>query len=194
MKKYSIFYFLLALFLLLQACTSENEQQTNNEDVAVEKLTFDQRKERHITGSLAMDATEKYSTETYKEKINNDEFEDAIITVNRLDFAKNKARNLKNGRQIAEMGYIGNYNYFVFYDGRLDKFSVPVLVPSSSLNKLKVSIIPGAFTGIDGVPVRVAGALDPIALLAVKLNEYSIPGSKLVTVYAVKFSLIFGKF
>jgi hypothetical protein len=139
MKKYSIFYFLFTVFLLLQACNTENEQQTNNEDVAVEKLTFDQRKERHITGSLSMDVTEKYSTEIYKEKINNDEFEDAIITVNRLDFAKNKAKTLKNGRQIAEMGYIGNYNYFVFYDGRLDKFSVPVPVPSSPINKLKVS-------------------------------------------------------
>lgn len=37
------------------------------------------------------------------------------------------------------MGYIGNYNYFVFYDGKLDKFSVPIPVPSSPINKLKVS-------------------------------------------------------
>jgi hypothetical protein len=122
----------------LQACTSENEQQTNNEDVAVEKLTFDQRKDRHITGSLSIDATEKYTTEIFKEKINNDEFEDAIITVNRFEFAKKKSAGLKNANQIADMGYLGNYNYFVFYDGKLDKFSVPVPVPSSPINKLKV--------------------------------------------------------
>lgn len=139
MKKYSIFYISVAVLLILQACEIDSEQQTHNKNDKIEKLTFDQRKERHITGSLSMDATEKYSTEIFKEKINNDEFEDAIITVNRLDFAKNKAKTLKNGRQIAEMGYIGNYNYFVFYDGRLDKFSVPVPVPSSPINKLKVS-------------------------------------------------------
>jgi hypothetical protein len=139
MKKYSILYISVAVLLILQACEINSEQQTNNKNDKIEKLTFNQRKDRHITGSLSMDATEKYSTEIYKEKINNDEFEDAIITVNRLDFAKNKAKTLKNGRQIAEMGYIGNYNYFVFYDGRLDKFSVPVLVPSSPINKLKIS-------------------------------------------------------
>jgi hypothetical protein len=139
MKKYSIFYISVAVLLILQACEIDSEQKTHNKNDKIEKLTFDQRKERHITGSLSMDATEKYSTEIFKEKINNDEFEDAIITVNRLDFAKNKAKTLKNGRQIAEMGYIGNYNYFVFYDGRLDKFSVPVPVPSSPINKLKVS-------------------------------------------------------
>jgi hypothetical protein len=72
------------------------------------------------------------------EKINNDEFEDAIITVNRFQFAKNKSAGLKNANQIADMGYLGNYNYFVFYDGKLDKFSVPVPVPSSPINKLKV--------------------------------------------------------
>jgi hypothetical protein len=139
MKKYSIFYCVLITILFLQACKNRKEEQTNNEEGKIEKLTFDQRKERHITGSLSMDATEKYVSTIYKEKVNNDEFEDAIITINRLDFAKNKAKTLKNGKQIAEMGYIGNYNYFVFYDGRLDKFSVPVPVPSSPINELKVS-------------------------------------------------------
>ncbi len=139
MKKHAIFYFLFATLLFLQSCANEIENQAKNENDNTEDLTFDQRKERHITGSLSMDATEKYISEIYKEKINNDDFEDAIITINRLDFAKNKSKTLKNGRQIAQMGYIGNYNYFVFYDGKLDKFSVPVPVPSSPINKLKVS-------------------------------------------------------
>jgi hypothetical protein len=139
MKKYSVFYYFLAILLLGQSCKSESEELINNEEDIVEKLTFDQRKDRHITGSLSMASTENYATAIYKEKVNNDEFEDAIITINRLDFAKNKARTLKNGKQIAEMGYIGNYNYFVFYDGKLDKFSVPIPVPSSPINKLKVS-------------------------------------------------------
>jgi hypothetical protein len=138
MKKYSVFYCLLAVLLIGQSCKSESKELINNEEGKVEKLTFDQRKDRHITGSLSMDVTEKYVTEIYKEKVNNDGFEDAIITINRLDFAKNKAKTLKNGKQIAEMGYIGNYNYFVFYDGKLDKFSVPVPVPSSPINELKV--------------------------------------------------------
>lgn len=138
MKSEYIFIVSFVTFFSLFACNSQTEGTAETEENNVEKLTFDERKERHITGSLSMDATERYSTEIFKEKLNDDEFEDAIITVNRLDFAKKKALNLKNKKQIEEMGYIGDYNYFIFYDGKLDKFSVPVPVPSSPINKLKV--------------------------------------------------------
>jgi hypothetical protein len=138
MKSHYIFTVSFVTFFSLLACTSQTNETAESEENNVENLTFDERKERHITGSLSMDASEKYSTEIFKEKLNDDEFEDAIITVNRLDFAKKKALNLKNKKQIEEMGYIGDYNYFIFYDGKLDKFSVPVPVPSSPINKLKV--------------------------------------------------------
>jgi hypothetical protein len=138
MKNHNIIYFLVASSTLLHSCNFESENLKINDEETVEKLTFEQRKDRHITGSLSIDATEKYTTEIFKEKINNDEFEDAIITVNRFEFAKKKSAGLKNANQIADMGYLGNYNYFVFYDGKLDKFSVPVPVPSSPINKLKV--------------------------------------------------------
>lgn len=138
MKNRSIFIIpLLSLFTFF-ACETKTEDTTEVDIEKVENLSFDQRKERHITGSLSMDATEIYTTEIFKEKINDDEFEDAIITVNRLDYAKKNTANLKNAKQIAEMGYMGNYNYFIYYDGKLDKFSVPVPVPSSPINKLKV--------------------------------------------------------
>lgn len=138
MKNHSIIYFLAVTFSLLHSCNFENENFNSNDEETVEKLTFEQRKDRHITGSLSIDATEKYTTEIFKDKINNDEFEDAIITVNRFEFAKKKSAGLNNANQIEDMGYLGNYNYFVFYDGKLDKFSVPVPVPSSPINKLKV--------------------------------------------------------
>ncbi len=64
--------------------------------------------------------------------------EDAIITVNRYNFALEEASRSENPSKNAEMGYIGNYNYFIYYDGKLKKFSNPIKVPSSPKAPLKV--------------------------------------------------------
>lgn len=139
MKNWFTFFTASLIVFAFVSCTSNIEDSNFKGEEQRTNLSFPERLNRHVRGSLSMEESEHCVTEVYKEKVNNDEFEDAIITINRLDYAKNKARTLKNGKQIAEMGYIGNYNYFIFYDGKLDKFSVPVPVPSSPINKLKVS-------------------------------------------------------
>ena len=180
MKKQYFLAYLLFCFVLLQACEASTENTESQDNVKTEKLSFDQRKDRHITGSLAIDATEKYTTEVFREKINNDDIEDAIITVNRLNFAKNKSLKLKNAAQIAEMGYMGEYNYFIFYDGKLDKFSVPVPIPSSPLSKLQVK-----FENLSSEKFKDL-TIEYRVLNAAFRNYYTIYGDVLQEIFQVK--------
>lgn len=133
------YYLFLSSFLLLAGCKSGgSDPDTGDTDGPPKKFTFEERAERHITGSLAIGATEKFKMETFKGHLNSDNFEDAIISVNRLDFAKKNVKNLKNADQIEKLGYMGNYNAFIFYDGKVDKFSVPVVIPSSAARPLSI--------------------------------------------------------
>jgi hypothetical protein len=142
MRVCSLFLIILITFLFScknQEVETEIETEESTKVVVNEKnLTFEERAERHITGSLSIPATEKFSIQYYKAHLNADNDEDAIVVVNRLEFAKSEVNKLPNAAYISKLGYMGNYNYFVFYDGAKDKFSVPIATPSSALTPLKV--------------------------------------------------------
>ena len=42
-------------------------------------------------------------------------------------------------KQLAELGFMGNYNYFFYFDGALNLISPPLAIPSSPMLPLKVS-------------------------------------------------------
>ncbi len=129
----------LGLALMISSCKDNNGTETGEVDKTPEvKLSFEERIQRHVTGSLSIPPNEKFTTKRYNAHLNPDNYEDAIITVNRLEYAKAQAASVPNGSQIEEMGYMGNNNYFIFYDGKLDKFSVPVTVPSSAMAPLEI--------------------------------------------------------
>ncbi len=134
---------LITPIIILFACKDQVEEDENTEQTSVivneKNLTFEERAERHLTGSLSIPATEKITIQTHKAHLNADNSEDAIVTLNRLEFAKGEVAKLSNAKYIRQMGYMGNYNYFVFYDGALDKFSVPIATPSSAFVPLKVA-------------------------------------------------------
>ena len=134
--------FLVIPITFLFACNNEVKEVETDEPTKVvvneKNLTFEERAERHITGSLSIPATEKITIHRYNAHLNADNSEDAIVTVNRLQYAKEQVGKLPNAKYISQLGYMGNYNYFVFYDGAMDKFSVPIATPSSALVPLKV--------------------------------------------------------
>lgn len=101
--------------------------------------TVEQMAERHIEGRLSIPATEKYTYHIYKEHLDGDDKIDAIITVNRLEYAMDKASKSKNTAQQASIGYMGNHNYIFYYDGGLNKISPEIAVPSSPLSELNVT-------------------------------------------------------
>lgn len=134
---------LITPIIILFACKEQGEGVENEDQNSVivneKNLTFEERAERHLTGSLSIPATEKITIQTHKGHLNADNNEDAIVTLNRLEFAKSEVAKLPNAKYISQLGYMGNYNYFVFYDGALDKFSVPIATPSSAYVPLKVN-------------------------------------------------------
>ena len=132
---------LLIIIILLVACTNHVEpenKKTPKENL--KKLPFEKRFKREIESKLLIPSNEKYTYKIYKDFLNLDDVKDAIITVNRLQFALDEASKSENTAQIAEMGYTGNYNFFFFYDGKTDQISNPIPVPSSPQAPLEVNL------------------------------------------------------
>jgi hypothetical protein len=71
--------------------------------------------------------------------LDGDDKMDAIITVNRLQFALDEAAKSDNSAKRAEFGFMGNHNYMFYYDGGLDKISPQIAIPSTPQAELKVS-------------------------------------------------------
>jgi hypothetical protein len=138
-------YFLPAfsglLITALFSCNGNTTPETTGEEAPKipTNETFEQRTKREIEAKLSIPATEKYSMRIYKAYINADTIQDAIITVNRMEYAMDEAIKSKRTAKAAELGYIGNYNYFFFYDGVLDALSDAILAPSSPMRELDVT-------------------------------------------------------
>lgn len=132
-------YVPFTLILLLFSCSSS----TNDTDEIIPETeieeSFEERTLHEISTKLQLPATEKYTYRIYREYINSDTLQDAIVTVNRLQFAINESIRTGKQAKAAEVGYMGNFNFFFYYDGALDRFSVPLPVPSSPGRELDVS-------------------------------------------------------
>lgn len=130
------------LFIFALVSCNEQESKTRNtlfkEDKPVVNESFEEQLVREIEGKLQIPRNEKYITKVYKAHLNSDNAVDAIITVNRYEFALSEASASPNPAKVAELGYTGNYNHFFYYDGLLKKFSNPIAVASSPKAPLKV--------------------------------------------------------
>ena len=122
--------------IVLVSC--DEKPRTAAEDEIKIHETFEQRMEREVTAALEIPATERIEMKVYRAFINNDSLKDAIITVNRNEYALNLAIEKKVVAKAEEVGYIGNYNFFFYYDAALDKISIPIPVPSSPGRPLDV--------------------------------------------------------
>lgn len=135
--KFGLFVFVLLLFSCNEE-TSKTKDTLFEEDKPVVNESFEQQLVREVEGKLQIPRKEKYTTKVYRAHLNADNSEDAIVTVNRYEFALSEASASPNPAKVAELGYTGNYNYFLFYDGLLKKFSNPIAVASSPKAPLKV--------------------------------------------------------
>ena len=94
---------------------------------------------QYIQTSIGTEPSEEYTYTFHKALLNKDKVTDAIISVNRLGFAKEKAKENGSERQAKKMAYMGPFNIFIFYDGRSNSFSTPIPVPSSPILPLDIS-------------------------------------------------------
>ena len=132
-------YFPLAL-LVVFACTEGTENGIDEAlDQEIVEETLEQKMIRHLEGNLSILGTEKYVYKIFSEHLNGDDSIDYIITVNRLEKALEEAIESGKTAQRAEMGYVGNYNFFFFMDGASKTITTAIPVPSSPHAELSVS-------------------------------------------------------
>ncbi|MDB3905403.1 hypothetical protein N9335_02880 [Crocinitomicaceae bacterium] len=112
----------------------ENKNLLDSSNNQVEKTLHN-----HFKKTLFIGDKEKYSFQIFEEYLNGDTIIDAIITINRLEYAKLKAKQSGNPLKAEEIGYMGPFNAFFLYDGKTNELSSPLVVPSSPLQQLKVS-------------------------------------------------------
>jgi hypothetical protein len=137
-------YLFLLLPLLLWSCKDQANDADTTETSAQElptkgKQSLASYADRMVRAKLSIQANEKFELQIYRAQLDNDGIEDAVITVNRLDFAMKEAMASPNPAKRAELGFMGNFNYFFFFDGKLDMLSPPIAIPSSPLLPLQVS-------------------------------------------------------
>jgi hypothetical protein len=131
---------IIAITLIFSSCKDvTTDKETVKDNPEVEKGSLEDIIEQHIEGNLKIPGTEEYSFKIYKEHLDGDDKMDAIITVNRLQYALDEAAKSDNSAKRAEYGFMGNYNYIFYYDGGLDKISPQIAIPSTPQAELKVS-------------------------------------------------------
>ncbi len=132
---------LIGLFALLSCGDSDDTTAVTEESTeeVQETTDFAMRARKVAMAKLNIPANEKFDFKVYREEINSDTIEDAIITINRMQFAMDEAIRTGKQAKMAEIGFMGSYNFFIYYDGATDQFSVPLPVPSTPGRPLDVS-------------------------------------------------------
>ena len=103
--------FLAFITIVFISCSDLNNEDFTQENLKKEKvLPFNEKLIRHIESNLEIASNEKYSYKVYKEHLDNDSILDAIISVNRLEYALEEARISGNSAKRAEIGFTGRYN------------------------------------------------------------------------------------
>lgn len=136
---------------IILSCNSETEQNSTKNQSEIQEeyqsilerhpnASFEEQAKLFIEENQRINKNEKYSFEIIKGKFNNDEYEDAVIAVNRYEYAVEKASKSPNPSRRAEIGFMGYENFFYFFDGATQDFnSKPTLIQSTPVVPLKIS-------------------------------------------------------
>jgi hypothetical protein len=134
---------LFSLCMLMTSCsqseaTVETEKEDNSDNIDQSAIGVESMAKRHIEANLQIPSNEKYTYKIFKAHLDGDDKMDAVIAVNRLEFALNKASADGKTAKRAELGYMGNYNYLFYYDGGLNQISPNIPIPSSPKAPLNI--------------------------------------------------------
>ena len=150
-------YFLVLLFLYTACNNNDSGNKKENKpitDIFGNTLTnnkahgylldssdifIDQIIDKHCKHHFNIQENEVYSIEIYQDYLNKDSIKDAIITLNLLSFAQKKAEESGKPWKAQEIGYMGPFNAFFYFDGKSNALSAPIIVYSSAVSPLKVS-------------------------------------------------------
>lgn len=141
LKKFNSLSILSISFVLffLSACADESDQVVKIEKVKKPQLTFEERAKRAVEADLKINATEKYDIQIHKSYIDRDTLEDAVILVNRKQWAFDRIKKNNNEDFAKKTGYTGPYNNVFVYLGKYDKFISTPTIGSSAEYPLEMN-------------------------------------------------------
>ena len=119
--------FILSCNTDTEQVSTENQSEIQDEYKSILERypneSFKQQAKLFIEENQRINKNENYSFEIIKGKFNNDEYEDAVIAVNRYEYAVDKASKSPNPSRRAEIGFMGYENFFYFFDAVLNNFT-----------------------------------------------------------------------
>ena len=131
--------FIFCALLISCETTVEDRPTVSEDELPEDKSDLSTYAKRHIEAQLQIPATEKYTLTIIKENLDGDDKKDAVILVNRYEFAINEASKSNNPAKNAALGFMGSYNYMFYFDGGLNMISPAINIPSSPILPLEVS-------------------------------------------------------
>jgi len=138
-----IFTILSGLFF---SCKSNSGDEANADEKKIDKyayedtsLPFDERLKDFIVRKIGTAPNEEYTLKIYEEHLNDDDKKDIIITVNRLQYAIQNAKENNRLNRAEEVGFFGNYNYIIYYSSITNQFIDPIIMGSSPLQELDIA-------------------------------------------------------
>lgn len=152
-KKNTLFYILITCQMLFYSCSQKKVEENKKDDPITKSdakksvierfpnISFEEQVKLFLQENLNIDKNEKYTYEIVKGHLNNDGIQDAVISVNRYEFAKKRALNSKNPAKQFDLGLMGSDNLFYLFNGKEKKFSSsPTVIPSTPMVPLQLSL------------------------------------------------------
>lgn len=136
-------FFVVLTSVLLAGCSEGNSVEVKNENQKESfnpNAPFEFNEQMFLKVALSkIGAVEsEVSWEVGRAHLNEDGIQDAYLSVNLSKRAQKDVENAKNPSFLVDLGYLGNYNYLVIWDGETKQVSNPYLISSNGLEALKV--------------------------------------------------------
>jgi hypothetical protein len=142
MKK-TISYITTALILFMTSSCDTNETPAlidgELENSANAQIEFNE--ENLLKAALSQinaSPSEVGQSQIKKLHLNEDEFEDAYISINLSKRAYKDLEKVKNPSMLIDAGYLGNYNYLIIWDGATKQLSTTFPISSNGLESLSI--------------------------------------------------------
>jgi hypothetical protein len=132
--------FLPIIAFALSCNTETMEAPSDDKDEIVENLSLEELAKRQVESQLSIPGTENYKLEIHRAHFDGDDIEDAVILVNREEFAHTSTSKDRVASQ-EQVAYTGNYNHLFYYNGATNKVSRPINIGSSPFASLKINIL-----------------------------------------------------
>ncbi|WP_107037739.1 hypothetical protein [Brumimicrobium mesophilum] len=132
------------VFLTFTSCNNNEGSTDIKESVKkkeVETFTEEEKIIRQVESVLGISATETYDIDIQYKFIDQDTLKDALILVNRREFAFQKAKNTDTERFFKETGNTGLYNYIFLLKGGEQRIISTNPVGSNANYPLKVEFL-----------------------------------------------------